>query len=191
MFYECEPLERLPIHPPVAHLKQRPPDSYVPRCHWRGTWRLFLLIWCAFQTENFTMPTLICNGDSAFFPLFSPLEAKQSVKWVTSLFSCKDSYKLSARYVLFSPSVWPSCSRMQRLYFSLSILRLVGSPVLYVYCLLEYRWLPNKQINDSVPVEVMGNILNQYPKDFRQLSQPRLIFRSLVYRAFVLFVEKR
>lgn len=91
----------------------------------------------------------------------------------------------------FSPSVWPSCSRMQRLYFSLSILRLVGSPVLYVYCLLKYRWLPNKQINDSVPVEVMGNILNQYPKDFRQLSQPRLIFRSLVYRAFVLFVEKR
>lgn len=27
----------------------------------------FLLIWCAFQTENFTMPMLICNGDSAFF----------------------------------------------------------------------------------------------------------------------------
>lgn len=101
-----------------------------------------------------------------FFPLFSPLEAKQSVKWVTSLFSCKDSYKLSARCVLFSPSVWPSCSRMQRLYFSLSILRLVGSPVLYVYCLLEYRWLPNKQINDSVPLEVMGNMLSRYPKDF-------------------------
>lgn len=65
-----------------------------------------------------------------FFSLFSPLEAKQTVKWVTSLFSCKDSYKLSARYVLFLPSVWPSCSRMQSLYSSFSFLRLVGSPVL-------------------------------------------------------------
>ncbi len=122
-----------------------------------------------------------------FFSLFSPLEAKQTVKWVTSLFSCKDSYKLSARYVLFLPSVWPSCSRMQSLYFSFSFLRLVGSPVLTS---IVYRNIDdcqtNKQTNDSVPRQVVRNTLNQYPKDVRQLSQLQLIFHLRSFSSFLL-----
>lgn len=92
---------------PMPSWKQRLATSYVPRCQWQGTRWIFLLIWCAFQTANFTTVLLICNGDSAFFVLFLffllffALEAKQNVKWVTSLFSCNDFYKLLVCCVLF------------------------------------------------------------------------------------------
>lgn len=153
MFYECKPLECLPIQTPpplspkVAHLKQRPPDSYVPRCRWRGTRRLFFSDLMCISNGELHNANADLQWRFCFFSLFSPLEAKQTVKWVTSLFSCKDSYKLSARYVLFLPSVWPSCSRMQSLYSSFSFLRLVGSPVLTS---IVYRNIDDCQTNKQM-----------------------------------------
>lgn len=63
MFYECKPLECLPIQTPpplslqVTHLKQRPAASYVPRCHWRGT----ELFFCCWFDVHFKRRTLQCQ----------------------------------------------------------------------------------------------------------------------------------
>lgn len=137
MFYECEPLECLPIQtpPPLPPSPSHTFETKTPRfirsqmSLTRYVAAFFADLMCISNGElhnaNADLQWRFC-----FFSLFSPLEAKQTVKWVTSLFSCKDSYKLSARYVLFLPSVWPSCSRIQSLYSSFSFLCLVGSPVL-------------------------------------------------------------
>lgn len=139
MFYECEPLECLlmqtppPLSPQVAHLKQRPPDSYVPRCHWRGTRRLFFC--CCWFDVHFKRRTSQCQ---CWFAMEILLFFHYSFLWKQN--------RLSSEWQVCFPVKIPTnsqpvmfCSLHQ---FDLvvvecsafiplsSFLRLVGSPVL-------------------------------------------------------------
>lgn len=143
MFYECEPLECLPIqtppplHPSPSHIFETKTPRFI-----RPQMSLTRYVAAFFFLLLLSDLMCISNGELhnanadlqwrfCFFPHYSLLwkQNRLSSEWQVC-FPVKIPTNSQPRYVLFLPSVWPSCSRMQSLYSSFSFLRLVGSPVL-------------------------------------------------------------
>lgn len=140
MFYECEPLECLPdtTSPPSlpkSHIWNKDtqihtsPDVTDEVCG--GFFFFFFFDLRCISNGELHNANADLQWRFCFFPHYSLLwkQNRLSSEWQVC-FPVKIPTNSQPRYVLFLPSVWPSCSRMQRIYSSFSFLCLVGSPVL-------------------------------------------------------------